>query len=96
MGRSGLWRGLPGPATGRLGNDAQTVEDGRDGDDDGQGGEGRHEDRSLRDALPRLGPSGRDVDVLRGWQGSHDGHRHEGRTRQSEQYSDAARDCGHG
>ena len=45
------------------------MENRRNSNDNGQGGEGRHEDRSLRDALPRLGPSGRDVGVLRGWQG---------------------------
>ena len=95
---AGLWVSaeLRRAPSGVLSHQSEAGEKRRNAHDNGQGGEGRHENGSLRDALPRLGPSGRDVCVLRGWQGRHDGHRHEGRTRQSEQYSDAARDCGHG
>ena len=95
---AGLWVSaeLRRAPSGVLSHQSEAVEKRRNAHDNGQGGEGRHENGSLRDALPCLRPSGRDIGVLRGWQGSHDGHRHEGRTRQSEQYSDAARDCGHG
>ena len=62
--------------------------------DDGQRGKRCHENRSLRNPLPRLGSRGRDVGVLRRGQRRHDGNGHEGRTGEPEQHSDAARDRG--
>ena len=81
---AGLWvsaesRRAP---SGVLSHQSEAVEKRRNAHDNGQGSEGCHEDSSLRDALPCLRPSSRDIGVLRGWQGSHDGHRHEGRTLQ--------------
>lgn len=52
----------------------QRVEKRRNSNDDGQRRKGRHEDRSLRDPLPRLGTRRSDVGVLRGRQRRHNGH----------------------
>ena len=70
------------------------MENRRNSNNDGQRCKGRHEDRSLRDTLPRPGTRGRDVGVLRGGQRRHDGHRHESQTGQPEEHPDAARDRG--